>query len=115
MNESLWRSSETNFRLIQAYNWSKYNFGEIHISPKGETGRLPLSSIILSWTDGIRHFEVARRPGRDGCQVHCGTVLGHAFSTWRKLRQNSPTMHFDNQLDPISRATSKWRILRAHK
>ena len=57
------RSSGTDFRLIQAYNWSKHDFGEIHVSPKGETGRLPLSSIILSWTHGIRHFEVARETG----------------------------------------------------
>ena len=27
-------SPETSFRLIQAYNWSKYNFGEIHISQR---------------------------------------------------------------------------------
>ena len=25
------------------------------------------------------------RPARDGCQVHCGTVLGDAFSTWRQI------------------------------
>ena len=25
------------------------------------------------------------RPGRDGCQLHCGTVLGDAFSTWRQI------------------------------
>ena len=44
-------------------------------------------------------------------KVHCGTVLGGAFSTWRQFcPQNSPTMHFDNHLDPVSRATSKWRI-----
>ena len=44
-------------------------------------------------------------------KVHCGTVLGDAFSTWRQFcPQNSPTMHFDNHLDPVSRATSKWRI-----
>ena len=60
LNKRFRPSPETYFRLIQAYNWSKNNFGEIHVSPKGETGRLPLSSIILSWTDGTRHFEVAR-------------------------------------------------------
>ena len=26
------------------------------------------------------------KPGRDGCQVHCVTVLGAAFSTWRQIR-----------------------------
>ena len=42
------------------------------------------------------------RPGRDGFIVHCGTVLGHAFSKWRQIRpQNSPTMHFVNHLDPV--------------
>ena len=25
--------------------------------------------------------------------------------------QNSPTMHFDNRLDPVSHATSKWQTL----
>ena len=55
--------SRTNFRLIQKYNWPKNNFDEIHVSPKGDTGRLPLTSIILSWNQGIRHFEVAREPG----------------------------------------------------
>ena len=55
------------------------------------------------------------RPGRDGYQVHCGTVLRQAFSTWRQICQNSPTMHYDDLLDPVSRATSKWRIRHAHK
>ena len=32
LNKSLRTSRETNFRLIQAFNWSKSNFGEIHIS-----------------------------------------------------------------------------------
>ena len=32
LNKSLPTSRETNFRLIQAFNWSKNNFGEIHIS-----------------------------------------------------------------------------------
>ena len=26
------------------------------------------------------------------------------------VRQNSPTTHFDNHLDPVSRATFKWLI-----
>ena len=51
------------------------------------------------------------RPGRDGGQVHCGTVLGTHFHCGVKfVPQNSPTMHFDNRLDPVSHATSKWRI-----
>ena len=32
LNESLRISRETIFRLIQAFNWFKNNFGEIHIS-----------------------------------------------------------------------------------
>ena len=32
LNKSLRTSRETNFRLIQAFNWSKNNFGEIQIS-----------------------------------------------------------------------------------
>ena len=40
------------------------------------------------------------RLGQDGCQVHCGTVLGDEFSTWQKFDpQNSHTMHFGNHLD----------------
>ena len=62
------------------------------------------------------------RPGRDGYQ----SALWDAFSTWRPKQsqnatnsppeavpQNSPRMHFDNHLDPVSRATSKWRIASA--
>ena len=33
----------------------------------------------------IRPIEVVRETGRDGCQVHCGTVLGDAFSTWWQI------------------------------
>ena len=32
LTKSLRTSREANFRLIQAFNWSKNNFGEIHIS-----------------------------------------------------------------------------------
>ena len=43
-------------------------------------------------------------------KVHCGTVLGDEFTAMLKcIPQNSPTMHFDNHLDPVSRATSKWQ------
>ena len=34
------------------------------------------------------------RPGRDGCQVHCGTVLGDAFS----MRQICPPKQSHNAL-----------------
>ena len=40
-------------------------------------------------------------------KVHCGTVLGDEFVVMLKMR---PTMHFDNHLGPVSRATSKWQI-----
>ena len=44
-------------------------------------------------------------------KVHCGTVLGAKLPPcWKCVPQNSPTMHFDNHVDPVSRATSKWRI-----
>ena len=46
-----------------------------------------------------------------GFQVHCGTVLGDAFSTWRQI---CPPKQSHNALSrpsrPISLATSKWRI-----
>ena len=40
-------------------------------------------------------------------KVHCGTVLGDEFAAMLKMR---PTLHFDNHLGPVSRATSKWQI-----
>ena len=45
----------------------------------------------------IRHFEVARET-----HFHCGVKF---------VPQYSPTMHFDNRLDPVSHATSKWRVV----
>ena len=66
--------------------------------------------------DRRKQFEFATlrlcgRAGRDGCQVRCGTVLKDKFAAcWKCVPQNSPTMHFANQLDPVSRATSKCRI-----
>ena len=66
--------------------------------------------------DGRKQFEFATlrlrgRAGRDGCQVRCGTVLKDKFAAcWKCVPQNSPTMHFANQLDPVSRATPKCRI-----
>ena len=36
LNKSLRTSRETNFRLIQAFNWSENNFGEIHTSQEPE-------------------------------------------------------------------------------
>ena len=31
-------------------------------------------------------LRLCERPGRDGVKVHCGTVLGDAFSTWWQIR-----------------------------
>ena len=66
--------------------------------------------------DGRKQFEFATlrlrgRAGRYGCQVRCGTVLKDKFAAcWKCVPQNSPMMHFANQLDPVSRASSKCRI-----
>ena len=39
------------------------------------------------------------------------TVLWDAFlHSGKFVAQNSPTMHFHNHLDPVSCATSKWRV-----
>ena len=44
--------------------------------------------------------------------VHCGNDSGYEFAAMLEFApQNSPTMHFDNYLDPVSRATSKWWIV----
>ena len=41
-------SLETNFRLIQALNWSKINFGEIHVSQRPDWAFLcHLFSLVL--------------------------------------------------------------------
>ena len=59
-----------------------------------------------------RHFDVPRKTGVEiVVKVHCGTVLGTHFQHGGKVvPQNSPTMHFDNHLDPVFRATLKWRM-----
>ena len=60
------------------------------------TGRYSTSKALLlstsKWVTCINHFlyylhfEVAQNPGHDGFKVHCGTVLGDSFSTWRQMR-----------------------------
>ena len=65
---------------------------------------------LCRWS--IRHFEVARKTGSRRL-VKC--IVGLFWKTHfqhggKFVPQNSPTMHFDNHLDPVSRATSKWRI-----
>ena len=80
--------------------------------------KLGVSLSLQLFSLGPTEFATLRlrgRLGRDGCQVHCGTVLRHTFSTLWQICQNSPTMHFHDQLDLVSRATSKWRIQHAHK
>ena len=47
LNKSLRTFPETSLPLIQAFNWSKKNFNEIHISPKGWTGRFTLCPVIF--------------------------------------------------------------------
>ena len=59
-----------------------------------------------------RHFEVARET-RSRWLSKCivGLFWGTHFQHGGKfVSQNSRTMHFDNHLDRISRATSKWLI-----
>ena len=45
LNKSLRTSRQTNFRLIQAFNWPKINFDEIHY-PKSWTGLFRLCLIM---------------------------------------------------------------------
>ena len=48
LNKSLRTSRETNFRLIQTFNWSKNNFAEIHMS-QGLDWVFPFLSHYGSW------------------------------------------------------------------
>ena len=67
--------------------------------------------ILLHWL--FATLRLRERPGQDGCQMHSGTVLWHEFAAMLKMRPiNSPTMHFDNHLDPVSRTTSKLCIVK---
>ena len=44
-------------------------------------------------------------------KVHCGTVLGDKFAAMLKMRPPKQSHNaFENHLEPVSRATSKWRI-----
>ena len=58
-------------------------------------------------------LRLREKPGQDGCQsafwdCFVGRICRHV--DMRPI--NSPTMHFDNHLDPVSRTTSKWRIVK---
>ena len=68
-------------------------------------------SSVHSFTH-IRHFEVSRETGSRWV-FKC--IVGLFWATYfqhggKFIPQNSPTIHFHNHLDPVSRATSKWRI-----
>ena len=44
-------------------------------------------------------------------KVHCGTVQGDKFAAMLKMRPSKQSRNaLDDHLDPVSRATSKWRI-----
>ena len=60
----------------------------------------------------IRHFEVARKTGsRRLLKCIVGLFWGTHFQHGGKfVPQNNPTMHFDNHLDPVSRATSANKV-----
>ena len=46
-------------------------------------------------------------------KVHCGTVLGHKFAAMLKMRPPKQSHSaLDNNLDPVSRTTSKRRMER---
>ena len=73
--------------------------------------RLPFA-IHMKLKLSICHFEVGPQTGSrwlSKCIV--GLFWGTNLPTrWKCIPQNNPTMHFDNHLDPVSRATSKWQI-----
>ena len=58
LNKSLRTSLETNFRLIEAFNWSKNNFGEIvHISQGLNWAFLSVSQYSLLFDCQCIYFE----------------------------------------------------------
>lgn len=54
----------------------------------------------------IRHFEVARKTG---CKCIVGLFWGTHFQQGGKFVPKTVHNTLDNHLDPVSRATSKWR------
>ena len=52
--------------------------------------RLPYGAMLRNTIDSfmaiIRHSEVARETGGDGCQRALWVILREAFSTWRQIR-----------------------------
>ena len=54
----------------------------------------------------IRHFEVARETG---CKCIVGLFLGMHFQQGGKFVPKQSHNTLDSHLDPVSRATSKWR------
>ena len=54
----------------------------------------------------IRHFEVARKTG---CKCIVGLFGERIFNKAANLSPKQSHNTLDNHLDPVSRATSKWR------
>ena len=72
----------------------------------------PFTSFIIL-IQVTRHFDFAREI-RSRWFSKC--IVGLFWETnlppcSKCVPQNSPTIHFDNHFDPVSRATSKWRLL----
>ena len=64
-----------------------------------------------NWTLQFATLRLRGRPGRDGCQNALWDCLGGQIC--RHVQNASPKQShnaLDNHLDPIFRATSKWRI-----
>ena len=75
--------------------------------------------VLISEVGLLATLRLRGTSGRDGCQVQkkkkkkC--IVGlfwwtHFQHGGKFVPKNSPTMRFDNHLDPIFCATSKWRI-----
>ena len=75
----------------------------------------PLQASHLFKADTVQ-YSVGLRSSPLGTSISCNFIsscvfaLSFEFASRLKMRpQNSPTMHFDNHLDPVSH--SKWRII----
>ena len=72
------------------------------------------SAFHSSWEPRLitnHHFEVARETGSRLSKCIVGLFWEKHFQHGGKSSpKKSPTMHFDNHIDPVPHATSKWRI-----
>ena len=95
LNKSLRTSPETNFRLIQLFDRSKNNFGDIHMSPGLDLASpsLSLSPIILSWRKGDVTRDDSQR--RFSAQHSVTTLLRHCFESLQHC-SNIATLFCDN-------------------